>query len=63
METLVVLGGDPIAGAGLPLDACHHLGGQDQIDDQGRGKERVLTDIQDPVDVSLVVVPRIGLVP
>jgi hypothetical protein len=32
---------------GLPLDAGHHLGYENQIDDQRRGEERVLADIED----------------
>lgn len=30
-----------------PLDTGHHLGNQDQINDQGRGQQRVLADVED----------------
>lgn len=32
---------------GLPLNACHHLSQNDKVDNERRGKERVLTDIED----------------
>jgi hypothetical protein len=32
---------------GLPLDAGHHFGYENQVDDQRRGEERVLADIED----------------
>lgn len=30
-----------------PLDAGHHLRDEHEVDDQGRGKEGVLTDVED----------------
>jgi len=35
--------------AGLPLDARHHLGDEDEIDDERGGQEGVLADVEDPV--------------
>lgn len=42
VEALVVLGG-----GGLPLDAGHHLGDEDKVDDQRGGEEGVLADVED----------------
>ena len=32
----------------LPLDTGHHLSNDDKINDEGRGQERVLTDVEQP---------------
>lgn len=37
---------------GLPLDASHHLGDEDEVDDEGGGQEGVLADIEEAEDVS-----------
>ena len=34
VEVLEILGGSSVAGMGLPLNASHHLGDNDQINDQ-----------------------------
>lgn len=44
VEALVVA-----RGARPPLDARHHLGHDDQVDDQRRGQEGVLADVEEPV--------------
>ena len=41
VESLVLLGF-----RGLPSDTGHHFSNEDQIDDQRRGKERILADIE-----------------
>lgn len=46
VERLVLIVGLAVA---LPLDARHHLSNEDQVDDEGRGEERVLADIEDTV--------------
>jgi hypothetical protein len=33
----------------LPLNTSHHLGNDDQINDQWRSEKRVLADIEDPL--------------
>jgi hypothetical protein len=38
VEALVLGGSSTIGGHGLPLDARHHLGNDDQVDDQGRSE-------------------------
>lgn len=48
VEALVLGGSSAVGGHGLPLDTRHHLGNDDQIDDQGRSEERVLTDVEEP---------------
>ena len=47
MEVLEIFGGDAIIGWSLPLDSGHHLGNQDKINDQRRGKEGVLADVEE----------------
>lgn len=48
VEAAEVLGGGVGVGrAGLPLDAGHHLGDEDEVDDEGRGQEGVLADIEE----------------
>ena len=49
VEVLEVLGGSTVAGMRLPLDASHHLCDDDQINDQGGSKKRVLADIEDAI--------------
>jgi len=49
VESLVVLGGGTVIRVRLPGDTGHQLGDQNQIDDQWRGKERVLADIEEAV--------------
>lgn len=44
LELGVGLGG---GARGLPLDARHHLGQDDQVDDEGRGEQRVLAHVED----------------
>jgi hypothetical protein len=53
VEVLVVLGGDCV-GRVLPGDTSHHLGDENKIDDQWRGQERVLTDIEETTIVSVL---------
>jgi len=50
LEALEVLGGHAIRGGSLPLDAGHHLSDQNQVDDQRRGEEGVLADVEDPIE-------------
>jgi hypothetical protein len=45
LEVLVALGAGRLS---LPLDARHHFGDEDQVDDQRRCEEGVLTDVEDP---------------
>lgn len=45
-------GGGVAVGLGAPLDARHHLANEDEIDDEGRGQERVLADIEQARQVS-----------
>lgn len=47
VEVLEILGGDAISGCSLPLDTSHHLGDQDQVNDQWRSKKRVLANIEE----------------
>lgn len=47
VEALVVGVGLGGGARGLPLDARHHLGQDDQVDDEGRGEQRVLADVED----------------
>jgi hypothetical protein len=47
VEVLEVLGGSTIAGMSLPLDASHHLGDDNQINDQWRSEKGVLANIED----------------
>ena len=49
VEVLEVLGGSTVAGVSLPLNTSHHLGDNNQINDQWRSKQRVLADIEDPL--------------
>ena len=51
VEVLEVLGGSTVVGVSLPLDTSHHLGNDDEINDQWRSKERVLTDIEETRNV------------
>ena len=47
MEVLEVLGGSTIIGMSPPLDAGHHLGDEDEIDDQWRSKQRIFADVEE----------------
>lgn len=53
VEVLEVLGGGTIGGCCLPLNAGEHLRQDDQINDQRRGQERVLANIEQTVMVSM----------
>ncbi len=46
VEVLEVLGCSTVAGMSLPLNTSHHLGDNNQINDQWRCKKRVLADIE-----------------
>lgn len=46
VEALVLGSGGTVGGSSLPLDTGHHLGNDDQINDQGRGEEGVLADVE-----------------
>lgn len=52
VEVLEFLGGGTVVGLGLPLDTGHHLGDEDEIDDQRGGQERVLANIENSGHVS-----------
>lgn len=39
-----------VGAVGLPLDARHHLGENDEIDDEGRREKRILADVEKAVD-------------
>lgn len=51
MEVLVLLGSSTVVRLCLPLDTSHHLGNEDEVDDQRRSKKRVLADIEDPTHI------------
>lgn len=36
-----------VGAVGLPLDARHHLGEDDEVDDEGGGEEGVLADVEE----------------
>jgi len=46
MESGEIFSSDAIGGVSLPLDPSHHLGENDQINDQWGSKERVLANIE-----------------
>jgi len=48
MEALVFGSSSTIRGYSLPLDTRHHLGNDDQVNDQRRGKKGVLADVEEP---------------
>ena len=50
MELLVLGGGGAIGRGGLPLDTGHHLGDDNEIDDEGGGKQRVLTNVEKAIN-------------
>jgi len=61
MEALVLLGAG-IGGAGLsglPLDAGHHFGDDDEVDDQRRGEEGVLADVEEAIWGNALVKPQL----
>lgn len=41
-----------VIGSSLPLDTSHHLSNHDKVNDQGRGQERVLADVEQTVATS-----------
>lgn len=49
VEALVLSGGSSVSRRSLPLDTRHHLSNDDQVDDQGRSKERVLANVEHPI--------------
>lgn len=46
VEVLEVLGHSTVAGMSLPLNTSHHLGDNNQINDQWRSKKRVFANIE-----------------
>lgn len=46
VEVLEILYGSTVAGMSLPLNTSHHLGDNNQINDQWRSKKRVFADIE-----------------
>lgn len=50
VEVLVLGGSSTVRGGSLPLDARHHLSNDDQINDQRRGQERVLANVEETVN-------------
>lgn len=43
---------------GLPLDTGHHLGNQDEINDERRSQERILADVEQTKKVAELVRPE-----
>lgn len=41
-----------VIGSSLPLDTSHHLSNHHEVNDQGRGQERVLADIEQTMATS-----------
>jgi hypothetical protein len=58
VEVLEVLGGSAVVGMSLPLDAGHHFGDEDKINDQWRSKQRILADIEEAIVVSTGIISR-----
>lgn len=52
VEVLVVLSGNTIAGLCLPGDTSHHLGDQNQINDERGSQQGILADIEETKLVS-----------
>jgi len=53
VEALELGGGDGrVGGRGLPLNTSHHLSNEDEIDDEGRGQEGVLANVEKAAQVS-----------
>lgn len=48
MEVLEIASVGAIGGGSLPLDTGHHFGYDNQVDDQGRGQQRVLANVEQP---------------
>lgn len=49
VEALVLIRGGAVRGDGPPLYAGHELGDEAEVDDQRRGEEGVLADVEEPV--------------
>lgn len=52
VEVSKLLSSSAISRAGLPLDASHHFGNQDEVDDQWGSKQGVLTDVEETAIIS-----------
>lgn len=48
VEVLVVTSVSTVGRRSLPLDTGHHLSHNNEIDDQGRGEQRIFTDVKEP---------------
>ena len=47
VEVLVLGRGGAVGRGRLPLDARHHLGDDDEVDDEGRGQEGIFADVEE----------------
>jgi hypothetical protein len=54
MELGIVFSSNAISGLSLPLDTSHHLGENNKIDNQRRSKKRVLADIEESSNISII---------
>lgn len=49
VELLELSSLEAVIGSSLPLDTGHHLSNHHEVNNQGRGQERVLADIEQPI--------------
>lgn len=52
VKVLEIFGRNTVVGSSLPLDTSHHLGNQDEINDQRGGKKGILADIEETIIIS-----------